>query len=107
MVLEQRGKGDEMTTVVIQFAGESLAISGNYTPEVPGRYTMPNGDPGYPYEPAEFEIEGVYVVDPATKLVGTGNLKDVFEGLLLKRSGMMILDVFELLAIEKMKEAGE
>jgi len=30
-----------------------------YSPGTPGRMYMPNGDPGYPDEPAEFEVVGV------------------------------------------------
>lgn len=36
-----------------------LAIDFDYTPGRPGVRTLPNGDPGYPDEPDELDIEDI------------------------------------------------
>lgn len=40
-----------------------LDIYGTCSPGSPGRMYMPNGDPGYPPEPPEVEIEKIYFND--------------------------------------------
>ncbi len=34
-------------------------VDGTYHPSDPGKWTLSNGDPGYPPEPAEYEINKV------------------------------------------------
>lgn len=34
-------------------------VDGTYHPADPGKWTLSNGDPGYPPEPAEYEINKV------------------------------------------------
>ena len=48
-----------------------LTIEGHYYPEEPMVWTLPNGDPGYPGSPSEFEIQGIKI----TK----GNLCDLID----------------------------
>ena len=40
---------------------KSLPVRYEYEPGSPGRMYMPNGDPGYPPEPAELWITDVYI----------------------------------------------
>lgn len=54
--------------VQIKLGDQVLDIEGNYTPEDYGVWTYPNGNPGYPGTPAEFEIETIEWVLP------TGNI---------------------------------
>ena len=60
-----------------------------YSPGRPGRWTMANGDPGYPDEPPEVEIREVWVND-----------REVSETL-----PMAMLEELETMAFEKMDEA--
>ena len=51
-------------TVEIPFGESLMQVNGDYSPYVPGRMYLANGDPGYPdeqsdFEPTEFYIEGV------------------------------------------------
>ena len=85
-----------MTSVVIQFAGTDFLLEGEYWPATPGRAYLANGDPGYPDEPAEFEIESIFLIDVS--------IKDVFEGMILERTKMRVLDLFEEMAITKIGE---
>lgn len=39
-----------------------MLVEFDYTPGRPGRNYMPNGDPGYPDEPAEFDVTDVTVI---------------------------------------------
>lgn len=48
-----------------------LTIEGHYYPEEPMVWTLPNGDPGYPGSPSEFEIQNIKI----TK----GNLCDLID----------------------------
>ena len=48
-----------------------LEIEGIYYPEEPMVWNLPNGDPGYPGSPSEFEIQGIKI----TK----GNLCDLID----------------------------
>ena len=48
-----------------------LTIEGHYYPEEPMVWNLPNGDPGYPGSPSEFEIQGIKI----TK----GNLCDLID----------------------------
>ena len=93
-----------MTSAVIQFAGTDFLIEGVFQPFHPGCNYLANGDPGYPDEPAEFEIESVFLIDEATGLAGSVSIKDVFEGMILERARMRVLDLFEAMAITKIRE---
>lgn len=48
---------------------QKVLVTYAYYPGHPGRHTMPNGDPGYPPEPAETEIHAarVWLYDPESK----------------------------------------
>jgi len=39
-----------------------LEIEGNYTPEEPMVWNLPNGDPGYPGCASEFDIQNVKII---------------------------------------------
>lgn len=43
----------------IEGAAVEVTIKGSHVPGVRGLRTLPNGDPGYPDEPAETEVEDV------------------------------------------------
>ena len=51
---------------MIQVEYEDLAfeVDYDYYPARPGVMTLPNGDPGYPPEPATMEVTGVKMVHP-------------------------------------------
>ena len=93
-----------MTSVVIQFAGTDFLLEGEYWPATPGKLYLANGDPGYPDEPAEFDIESIFLIDEATGLAGSVSIKDVFEGMTIERANMQVLDLFEEMAITKIGE---
>lgn len=49
----------------VAFQGIRFRVTGDYSPGRPGVHTLRNGDPGWPDEPAELDIETV-----ETKLKG-------------------------------------
>lgn len=49
----------QVTFEIEQDNGGLLEVSCNITPEDPGCWTLPNGDPGYPGSPAEVEITSI------------------------------------------------
>ena len=51
------------TTVTIKITNNlELEIEGNYTPEEPMVWTLPNGDPGYPGCGSELEINDIKII---------------------------------------------
>ena len=48
-------------TVEIPFGEATLQVNGDYSPYVPGRNYLANGDPGYPDEPSDFEPTEFYI----------------------------------------------
>lgn len=46
--------------------GEVWNLEFEYSPGTPGRNYMPNGDPGYPAEPAEWTIQRAFYRHPDT-----------------------------------------
>jgi hypothetical protein len=50
-------------SVSLFYGDTEYVVTGNYRKRVPARMYLRNGDPGYPEEPAEFEIEDVTVCD--------------------------------------------
>lgn len=67
-----------------------LQLTGNYMPRQPGKMYMSNGDPGYPDEPAEFDI----IEAEITK----GTVLD----LILQLDTGVVLDTLANRAIEKL-----
>lgn len=65
-----------------------VLIGCEYEPEDPGRYTMPNGDPGYPGQPACLSISEVWL-----------NGADIAHALMER-----VIDQLEAAAWEKMSE---
>lgn len=49
------------THVDLVFGEVTIRFSGVYTPGDPGRHTLPNGDPGYPPTPSEFEWDKAFI----------------------------------------------
>lgn len=47
--------------ISIPFGDAQAIIDGDYFPARQGRMYMPNGDPGYPDEPAEFFVSGMTI----------------------------------------------
>ena len=47
----------------IEYKGIILEIEYDYTPGRPGVWTLPNGDPGYPSESPEMDIEAIKICD--------------------------------------------
>lgn len=84
--------------VTLYFGGWALEVEGHYSPGRPGRMYLSNGDPGYPSEPPEFEIERVSV--SACDASGPG--LDLTE--LLEEVGA--LDFIAVKALEKIEDAG-
>jgi hypothetical protein len=59
-------------SVTLELSKElTIEIEGTYYPEEPMIWTLPNGDPGYPGSPSEFEIQDIKI----TK----GNLCDLID----------------------------
>lgn len=48
-----------------------LTIEGHYYPEEPMVWTLPNGDPGHPGSPSEFEIHDIGIME--------GNICDLID----------------------------
>ena len=85
--------------VTLHFGNWTLEVEGHYSPGRPGRMYLPNGDPGYPDEPPEFEIERVRAL---TEFRSTSIGLDVTD--LLEEVGALgfIADK----ALEKVEDAG-
>jgi hypothetical protein len=49
------------THVDLTFGEVTIRFSGVYTPGDSGRHTLPNGDPGYPPTPSEFEWDAAHI----------------------------------------------
>jgi len=47
----------------VTYKGIDLEIDYYATPYVPARYYLDNGDPGYPAEGGDFDIESVRLID--------------------------------------------
>jgi hypothetical protein len=47
--------------VTIEVHGVTMEVEYDYSPFLPGRWTLSNCDPGYPDEPAELEITSVLI----------------------------------------------
>ena len=46
-------------SIEVTYKGLIFQVDYDYTPERSGVWTLPNGDPGYPDEPAELDIEAI------------------------------------------------
>lgn len=47
-----------------QFGEYSFEVQGTFIAEVKGRDYLKNGDPGYPSEPSDFEVERITMCEP-------------------------------------------
>lgn len=45
--------------ISLDLLGEAFDVDVNYAPATPDRMYLPNGDPGYPGDPAEYELRAV------------------------------------------------
>jgi len=52
----------KISTIIKLSDSIELEIEGNYTPEEPMIWNLPNGDPGYPGSPSEFNIENIKLI---------------------------------------------
>lgn len=66
-----------------------LSVDFNYTPATPDVFYLPNGDPGYPGEPAELEVTAVWLVSadgkqrlPITKLLTSDQITLIEEDIM-------------------------
>lgn len=62
---------------------DPIFVQFNYLPSTPGRMYLSNGDPGYPPEPAEFDINAVFIGE---KEITDYDYDEVYEALLEKES---------------------
>lgn len=85
--------------VTLYLGNWTLDVEGHYSPGRPGRMYLRNGDPGYPDEPPEFEIERVWA---QVEFRGSSVGLDVTD--LLEEVGA--LDFVASKALEKVEEAG-
>lgn len=70
-----------------------LEIEGNYTPEEPMVWTLPNGDPGYPGSASEFEINDIKIT------------KGTLLGFIYATDGrQFVIDYLEELTIKQIEE---
>jgi hypothetical protein len=47
----------------IVYKGIPLEVDYDFTPQRDGKWNLNDGSPGYPDEPAELDVENVYVID--------------------------------------------
>ena len=77
--------------VTIELSKEiSLEVEGVYYPEEPMVWTLPNGDPGHPGSPSEFEIYNIEITkgsiyDLIDYLNGTSDLWEFLTDLCIKK----------------------
>ena len=65
---------DKEISVTLKLSGSlEIEVIGNYIPEEPMVWNLPNGDPGYPGIASEFDIEDIKIVK--------GNIVDLLEEL--------------------------
>lgn len=57
-------------TAKLEYNGVEIIVTGDYYKGSPGKWTLSNGDPGYPAEPPEFEIEKIEC-DNIVELIST------------------------------------
>lgn len=92
-------------TVVVEHAGLLITLRGDYSAGRPECQYLPNGDPGYPADPAEFEACSATLAD-GTDLYG------LLAGTFFKLKGtslacyMPVLTMLEHQALELLKGAG-
>lgn len=72
-----------------------LEIEGNYTPEEPMVWTLPNGDPGHPGSPAELVINSIKIIK--------GTLLDLIDNL---NGNLDLWDYLTELTIKEIEENG-
>lgn len=48
-----------LISVEIPFGDMMVQVNGYYSPRIPGRWYLSNGDPGYPEELSEFEVDSL------------------------------------------------
>lgn len=53
-----------MRTLNIEMGELTLEVEATYRPGTPDVHTLPNGDPGYPGDPPELDIDSVTLVTP-------------------------------------------
>jgi hypothetical protein len=70
-----------------------LEIEGNYTPEEPMIWNLPNGDPGYPGSPSEFDIHDIKIIK--------GTLLDLIDNL---NGNLDLWDYLTELSIKQIEE---
>lgn len=80
----------KITTTIKLSNDLELEIEGNYTPEEPMVWTLPNGDPGYPGSPAELVINSIKIIkgtllDLIDNLNGNLDLWDYLTELTIKQ----------------------
>lgn len=82
-----------LRTVSLFYGDTELVVTGNYSLGEPGRMYLPNGDPGYPPEPPEFEIYEITIggVDSMAFIECCWN-----------KDGGYVLDDIETRCLEKM-----
>lgn len=77
-------------TVDLGALGEKeIEFHGYYHPATPDVMYLPNGDPGYPGDPAEFNMDAIYLLlgpdkKPCIELFPEDFLEDHFEALIEK-----------------------
>lgn len=79
-----------ITTTIKLSDDLELEVEGFYTPEEPMVWTLPNGDPGYPGSPSEFEIYNIEITkgsiyDLIDYLNGTSDLWEFLTDLCIKQ----------------------
>lgn len=92
-------------TVDIVYRGLPLSVEGTYTKETPDVWYLRNGDPGYPGDSAEFEIDSV----KQGEIEMIDFLDDLYEVRYGARQSQdtytSVLDEIESLCIEQAAEA--
>jgi hypothetical protein len=49
-------------SIEVTYKGLIFQVDYDYTPGRPGMWNLPNGDPGYPDDPAEMDIEAIRIL---------------------------------------------
>lgn len=48
-------------TTIVTYKGIEVEVDYDFTPGRPGVWTLPNGDPGYPDDPDELDVEAIKI----------------------------------------------
>jgi hypothetical protein len=81
------------TEVTLPLTDLEVKVKFTFTPRLPGKMYLRNGDPGYPSEPAEVEIDEVLVSSYRMGKVEMINVKEILKKEVLDRIEEELLEI--------------